>query len=187
MDDIFNNYTEWLLDKINDKDDIVSNYTFLLSSLNDIPFTYILDMDENRESDGSDLRYRFIYENEDTIRKRDAKAMADDLGSSTCSMLEMMIALSIRCEENIMYDPNIGSQIPRWFWDMISSLGLIDMTDEQYDEEYVAFVVKRFLDRDYEPDGSGGLFYIPDCSYDLRDVEIWTQLCWYLDKIIWKD
>ena len=43
-------------------------------------------------------------------------------------------------------------------------------------------VIKRFLDRDYEPNGKGGLFTIKNCRQDLRKVEIWYQLCWYLDS-----
>ena len=49
--------------------------------------------------------------------------------------------------------------------------------------ELVEDVIERFLDREYGPDGKGGLFTVRHCEYDLRDVEIWYQLCWYLDSI----
>ena len=66
---------------------------------------------------------------------------------------------------------------------MIASLGLNGMSDNHYDEKYVNDVINRFLDREYEPNGKGGLFTIRNCEHDLRDVEIWYQLCWYLDTI----
>ena len=57
------------------------------------------------------------------------------------------------------------------------------MSDNHYDETYVDEVITRFLDRDYQPNGKGGLFTIRHCDDDLREVEIWYQLCWYLDTI----
>jgi hypothetical protein len=98
-----------------------------------------------------------------------------------CSVLEMMIALAVRCEEHIMDDPNIGNRTGQWFWGMIVNLGLGAVTDERYDARLVDERIGRFLNRDYEPNGRGGLFTVRNCKYDLRDVEIWYQLCWYLD------
>jgi hypothetical protein len=100
-----------------------------------------------------------------------------------CSVLEMMIALAIRCEENIMDDPLIGDRTRQWFWSMISSLGLSGMTDTRFDNKSVDRVLETFLDRDYKPNGEGGLFTIKRCEKDLRKVEIWYQLLWYLDTI----
>ena len=94
----------------------------------------------------------------------------------------MMLALSIRCEE-IMDDPNMGDRTTQWFWSMITTLGLGSMTDDLFDKKYVKDVIKRFLDRKYEPDGTGGLFKVRNCSDDLRSIEIWVQMLWYLDNI----
>lgn len=82
-----------------------------------------------------------------------------------------------------MDDPTMGDRTGQWFWGMIINLGLGCMTDDQYDEEYVESVVRRFLNREYEPDGRGGLFRVRRCEYDLRNVEIWDQLGWYLNSI----
>lgn len=142
----------------------------LLRQLHDIEFRYIIHNDKNRALDGIDLRSRFM--------DGDARFMDDD----PCSVLEMMIALAIRCEENIMDNPEVGDRTGQWFWGMVVNLGLGSMTDDRYDEEYVDFVINKFLDRDYEPDGEGGLFHIRRCRQDVRDVEIWYQLCWYLDS-----
>ena len=147
----------------------------LFSYLNDTKFTYSIRMDLNRAKDGTELRRR--YANEFKI------ANIYDRICGPCSVLEMMIALAIRCEETIMDDENFGDRTDQWFWDMMKNLGLGHMDDDEFDEEYVSDVVTRFLNRDYEPDGRGGLFFVRNCDIDLRDVEIWIQMLWYLDNI----
>ena len=97
----------------------------------------------------------------------------------------MMVALAIRCEENIMDDPSYGNRTGQWFWGMIVNLGLGFMTDSRFDEKFVDDVIFRFLNREYEPDGKGGLFTVRNCKYDLRTVEIWYQMCWYLDTFVY--
>ena len=44
-------------------------------------------------------------------------------------------------------------------------------------------VIFRFLDRNYQRDGSGGLFIVHGHG-DLRNVEIWYQMLWYLNDIL---
>ena len=58
------------------------------------------------------------------------------------------------------------------------------MSDDMFDKKYATYVINRFLNREYESNGKGGLFTINNCDEDLRNVEIWYQLCWYLDSII---
>ena len=102
-----------------------------------------------------------------------------------CSVLEMMLALSIRCEEHIMDDPEIGNRTGEWFWIMIVNLGLGSMDDTRYDEEYVDDILDKFLNREYDADGTGGLFPVRNpryAQYDLRNVDIWYQLNWYLQE-----
>ena len=65
---------------------------------------------------------------------------------------------------------------------MISSLGLSDMTDDNYNEYHVECVIKKLLNHQYALNGKGGLFTVEN-GRDLRKEEIWTQLCWYLDSI----
>ena len=147
----------------------------VFSYLNDTKFTYSIRMDLNRAKDGTELRRR--YANEFKI------ANIYDRICGPCSVLEMMIALAIRCEETIMDDENFGDRTDQWFWDMMKNLDLGHMDDDEFDEEYVSDVITRFLNRDYEPDGRGGLFFVRNCDIDLRDVEIWIQMLWYLDNI----
>ena len=71
-----------------------------------------------------------------------------------------------------------------WFWRMLDNLDLSWMTDRKFDSEYVYGQVSNFLDRDYEPDGRGNIIHIPGCKEDLRKIEIWQQMCWYLDSFM---
>ena len=152
-----------------------SIYRKLLMRLHDIEFFYSISRDGNRAEDGMDLRWRFVCE-------LDCRDLLDDLDGA-CTVLEMILALAIRCEETIMDDPQVGDRTRQWFWGMIANLGLIEMVDDQYDRDYVDMVVYRFLNREFEPDGQGSLFTVRDCRRDLRDVEIWVAMCWYLDSI----
>lgn len=155
------------------------SYRKLLYLLHDIEFTYTISMDGNRYEDGIDLRYRFGYE-----KRYEGAMIAEYLDNRPCSVLEMLIALSIRLEEHIMDDPEAGDRTGQWFWNMITNLGLGIMDDAKFDKSRAADIVQRFLNRDYERNGKGGLFTVEHCRYDLRDVEIWYQACWYLDSIV---
>lgn len=164
-------YFNWLCSKINYKKTTRDNkYNKLLRYLFNKNFTYTIELDENRYCDGIELR------------KEHFDGDFDILGP--CSILEMLVALSIRCEDYIMCDDDIGDQTGKWFWLMIFNLNLQSMTDDYFDKVYVDDVIYKFLNREYEPDGTGGLFKIKNCKYDLREVEIWYQLNWYLDTII---
>jgi hypothetical protein len=136
-------------------------------------------MDGNRAEDGIDLRYRFGYK-----REYERLMITTYLTDRDCSVLEMLVALAIRCEEHIMDDPDIGNRTGQWFWSMIVNLGLKFMNDKNYNKAYTDKVIFKFLNRAYEPNGDGGLFTIANCKYDLREVEIWYQMCWYLADII---
>lgn len=169
-------YFEWMYDLMCD-DEYGDEYSYrkLFRYLHNMDFIYIIPRDANRAADGIDLRYRFAWDT--------GNACADSELEGPCSVLEMIIALAIRCEETIMDDPAIGDRTSQWFWKMIVNLGLGDMIDMRFDEIYVRDVIDRFLNREFKPDGRGGLFTIKDCDYDLRDIEIWTILCWYLNSI----
>jgi hypothetical protein len=136
-------------------------------------------MDANRYEDGIDLRYRFGYS-----ENIDGTLIADYLDDRPCSVLEMLIALAIRLEEHIMNDPAIGDRTGQWFWNMVANLGLGGMDDAKFDRGYVENIIQRFLNRDYERNGKGGLFTVEHCKEDLRNVEIWYQACWYLDRVL---
>lgn len=167
-------YFEWLYDMMCKGRYVHVSYRKLLGYLYDTEFTFSIPRDANRAEDGIDLRRRCPgFES-----KEDARYL-----SGPCNVLEMMVALAVRMEETIMDNASIGDRTAYWFWGMITNMGLGSMTDDVFDGAYVEGTVQRFLNRDYKPDGKGGLFHIRNCECDLRDVEIWYQLCWYLDEV----
>lgn len=174
--DVREQYFNWMYDMVFTKR--TPSYVRLLRYLNSQEFTYNIRLDGNRADDGLYLRYRFKQENH--LRAVDV----DRWLTGKCSVLEMMVALCLRIEEDIMDDPVKGNRIHKWFHVMLKSLGLLDMDDAYFDERYADKVITRFLNREYEPNGAGGLFRIKDCPYDLRSVEIWYQMCWYFDSIL---
>lgn len=179
-DAVENEYFEWLYNYVckNKVHDGIS-YKKLFMTLHDTEFIFSIPNDVNRAIDGVDLRYRFeIY-----FEEREEMVLPYCI-EGPCSVLEMLIALAVRCEESIMNDSRFGDRTHQWFWRMLSNLGLSLMTDDIFDREYVKEKINIFLNREYEPDGKGGLFYIRNCDSDLRNVEIWAQLCWYLDTFV---
>ena len=96
----------------------------------------------------------------------------------------MMVALAIRCEEHIMGDQDIGDRTGLWFWGMIENLGLLSMTDTAFNKRRVDEIIDIFLNREYKRNGEGGLFTVKNHRDDLRTVEIWYQLMWYLNEIM---
>lgn len=180
--DLENAYFDWLC-QIVTSDNCVSRgiYRKLLTELHTVNFTYTVLMDRNRAADGLALRTRFGLD----ITHRDIQG-ANEIArhiTGECSVLEMMIALVLRCEETIMDDTRFGNRTEYWFWRMINTMHLTEFTDSNFDRQLVAERIRCMLDREYSPDGDGGLFFIPGIREDLRDVEIWTQMLWYLDTL----
>lgn len=178
--EINDEYFRWMYDLVCDETYSKGlTYRRLLHHLHETEFTYTIGMDGNRAEDGVDLRYRFAR-----IRNYPYPMIAEYLDDRPCSILEMMIALSIRCEEHLMDDPSIGDRTGQWFWNMINSLGLGAMNDLRYREDFVDDILERFLNREYERNGKGGLFTVRYGRKDLRTMEIWYQMCLYLDTIL---
>lgn len=177
-EELVNEYFEWMYQLVykNLKD---KSYRKLFCQLYDTPFNYTIAMDGNRAEDGADLRYRFGYE-----YHLESTEIAAYLDNKECSVLEMMVALAMRCEEHIMDNPDIGDRTGQWFQNMIANLKLDQMTDENFDKHYVAQVLHGLLNRQYQRNGEGGLFTVHHNKIDMRSVEIWYQAMWYLNEIL---
>ena len=173
--EVLNDYFEWLYDMVrNDQRRKRVSYKKLLMSLHNIEFRYSIEYDENRAVDGQNLRWYFVDDGGD----RDILEWDEP-----CTVLEMLIALSYNME-TIMEDPDVDYSAGYWFWKMIDNLDLLGMTDSKIDPKYIRQRINIFLDREYESNGEGSIIKIDNCVEDLRSVEIWYQMCWYLDSII---
>lgn len=67
---------------------------------------------------------------------------------------------------------------------MIRSLGLESMDDLYFNRQYVVDKIQKFMNHQYESNGKGGLFTVNNPKYDMRFVEIWWQMNWYLNDIL---
>ena len=158
-------YFKRLLEIVKADEQESGTYLWLLEKLYETPFRWVLELDANRALDGLALRDNLMG------------GCSDD---SECSVLEMLVALAVRCEQDIMQDDDYGDRTSVWFWLMIENLGLKSMNDQNYNEAHVEQIIDNFLDRNYDRYGNGSIFWSTHPRADLRKVEIWYQMCWYL-------
>lgn len=168
-------YFSWIEKLISDDNVDASDYRELLLFLNDIQFSYIIPMDDNRIADGIDLRYRFGYDTGVSYAQ-----VAKYLDIRPASILEVMVALSLRIEEQFIDGDDVG----KWFWIMIGNLGLMEYKDLYFNKAKVDRIVKKFIKRDYSRNGTGGLFITSNDNTDMRNIEIWDQMHLYLNEFV---
>lgn len=166
MDDA---YYRWLIDLLDD-DYLRTSYQKLLRHLFDTVYYWEINYDGNRASDGLNLRKYFGRE-----------IGYDDFSlPQGCSVLEMMIALARRTEDDIMHDPKLGNRTSYWFWMMLENLDLDRFDDYDYNAEEVDYILQIFMHHAYSPDGNGGLFPCYGIETDMRKTDLWWQLNQYL-------
>lgn len=187
MDDVTNRqYFTWLCKKVGFEE----NYYFLTKRLFSREFYWIVPNDDNRASDGQELRHK--YNNEFSqldwaINVVDGEVTDANL-DSPCTVLEMLVGLADRCEVDIMHDDLVGDRTKLWFSEMIKNLGLDGFTDDAFDEHFdekVNNIIDIFLERKYTRMGVGGIFPLKrtDIYYpDQRTIELWKQLFYWLDE-----
>lgn len=179
VDRINNEYFDWIYNIVcNDRYYNNLSYRKLLMFLHKQEFIYKIKKDRNRAIDGIMFRYKFGHNTGYTNEE-----IKEYLDTRHCSVLEMMVALAFRIEEQIMDDIEEGNRTGQWFWTMVVNLGLGNMTDSKFNKEYCEFVIDKFLNREYTQNGKGGLFSIED-DRDMRATEIWDQAMWYLNYFL---
>lgn len=162
-------YLTWLYSQVAVVRARKSSRTFcdLLRVLHSIEFAWVIPNDDNRADDGRELRREWV---EETGSEVDQSWLAFG-----CSFLEMLIGVSRRLE----FETN--GKAADWFWHLIDNLQLRACHDRSgFKEDEVEDIVSAVIWRTYEPDGTGGLFPIPDTQNDQREIEIWYQLSEYL-------
>lgn len=162
-------YLEWLSEMAIPDEQQRDGYQKLMLALYSEDFYWSVANDGNRAGDGEELR--ITYEDETGL-------FCDKKGP--CSVLEMMLALAIDCENYIMYDPDEGNRTSVWFWSMIENLGLDILDDWSFNVDQFDKIMRVFLDRKYDKDGYGGPFFIDHFEKDMRKIELWYQLNYYL-------
>ena len=164
-------YFRWLAGFIGDEY-FLQNYSKLLNALFEKEFIWSLEWDENRAKDGLGLRRIFTKE------FRNLPENGRFWPFLGCSVLEMMVAMARRCNDELIFNPEKGDQTGRIFWVMLENLGLDIYDDYGFFEDEVDEILDRFLGRKYDFDGSGNLFQLRNS--DPRKIDLWLQLNLYL-------
>lgn len=175
LDDELDGYQQWLYQFIKLEHN-VEDYWQLLLYLSGKDFEWSVKRDVDRERDGFNLRSTYAESH---------GARADFWAgkmSNRASVLEVMIALAIRCDD-ITYTPEAGSLTAFIFWKMVQSLGLSDQNNLDFNKYDCDFIINRFLKRRYFKNGTGGLFTIYNNTIDMRKAEIWYQMgAWIMEN-----
>lgn len=176
-------YFAWLLGLISEDCDYDPwNYEPLLRLLYSREFYWDrnIPLDENRSFDGKDLRIRYVDDNQLLNQEHIL-----DILEGPCTVLEMLIGLAVRIEVHIMSNSEYGNRTGEWFFDMLDNMGLLENTDfGSINLTKANHIIDVFLNRDYDANGKGGLFYIQNSTKDLRKAEIWYQMNWYFSMVL---
>lgn len=152
----------------------VEKEIFLLRGLEAIEFYALIPNDDNRASDGLQLRDNYI----------DEGGAAQALPSGSCSVLEMLIGLSNRLvleTESSKWE----KPVDKWFWILIDNLNLSRLLtftpmSEQAISDNIEWTITNLLERNYKSNGEGGLFPLKHTNQDQRRIEIWYQMTAYI-------
>lgn len=186
MERLWNEYCSWLLKEVGFVGDFrcsrvkydagpghlyPRHYDILMRTLHDTDFYWVIKRDESRMKDGLVLRYDFF----------DDLEVVGGSFARPCSVLEMLVGLAIRIENEYIGDP--GDPHPeRFFWQMICNLGLNEFDNEHFDGQKVDETVTKMLNREYNSDGFGGIFPLKGDTFDCREEEIWKLAMAYLTE-----
>lgn len=181
---IRNGYFRWLCKLIKDgKPDEDKTYRKLLRELDSIPYFGFVGNDQDRGDHGLQLRYLWI----DSVWTKYPDLHIEDFDKAfddrDCSFLEMLIALCTKAEdqtEGFVEEDSVGY----WFWTIMENLNLGYLNDDVFDyvngRDKVDETIDIVLNREYNFDGSGGMFPLRKTVVDQRKIEIWYQLSAYL-------
>lgn len=196
------NYIQWIaMDiwyKAIDNPDDVYSYWKLFRQMLDTEFIWDhshwgdLYMDENRAQDGLALRMKYCNEGVDIPNELDDISVLNNCLAvgRNCSVLEMIVAFAKRMDDEVMYNREYGDRSGIWCYKMFNNLGLLKYDDDHYNKASVTRVLNRFMNRKYDANGKGGLFYIPaskeklqgyfewipNFELDMPNTELWQQM-----------
>lgn len=176
MTERYSDYFLWLCDLIAPS----GSYMRLLYILYTTPFYWSVHLDDDRNRDG--MRLRDIYMKNTPI--------SDSVPCGNASVLEVLIALAITVEDQLMHDPQYGDRTSEWFWIMISNLGLTggvkDFSDTNWDDYRDPLMVRELVDnwlsRRYSFNGLGGIFPLKNCNTDQTKVSLLYQIHAYFQE-----
>ncbi len=168
-------YFQWLYSFVGKDTPQFGHYWRLLRIFYSREFYYVVKNDDNRATDGVSLRQKFANEYGYSLDRM------DECINGPCRFLEMLVGLSIRINDELMWDPDKGDRTAFWFWTIVQNMGfdLKYISDEYFDGSSMIEthgILNRVMNRQYDRVGNGGLFPLRGSRKDQRKVEIWYQM-----------
>lgn len=179
----FHDYFNWLRKFVTKSDVHMAEYNEVLLFLHHRPFQAVLNRDLNRLRDGINLRRRFCLEFHIDVQ---------DLNDAfECSVLEMLVALAIRIDDEYIGDPS-EPEPGKIFWEMLRNLGIIYRRGLKYaaSNRFLPAAMAQDIDlrldiwmnRRFDRNGMGSIFPLRHAEVDQREAEIWSQMQAYLSE-----
>ena len=184
--DDYDDYFLWLCSLV---DADMDRYSELLFTLYGIPFIWVLEQDQSRETEGLLMREEF-YEN-------DTSQDWIWFWEQPCSVLEALIPIARRMND-ILTDDDTGDRTRVFFWRFIENLGLKKYTNGEmslffeprlysYNDIYETTVydtikdlINSWLQRCFDWNGVGSIFPLEQADSDQRQTTIVYQMYNYI-------
>lgn len=157
-------YFKFLVSIIDPDNEYVSRYDSLKWLYNiQFRWDYTIPLDSDRAS-------RAVY----LLRNLYSQEMNKYTGieGEPCRLLEMLVQLSVDMAE--VSDVPRQEDPGRWFWEML------DNVSSSNDEQEFCDAFMRWMARDYDHNGNGGLFPLSFSPVDQRRYPIWSQASAYM-------
>jgi hypothetical protein len=148
--------------------DGLSSYGTVCTAMHNLIFKDKVPHDSNRIAEAADLRNAFLDTN-----PRSGTRDWNDVLARDASIFEVLVELARRANFMIELDDM------KWFQIFLKNLGLDRYCDWyclSHGTGHIFRVLRRFNERTYKPDGSGGLFPLKNPGGDQREIELWYQL-----------
>lgn len=168
-------YFTWLISWVCDTEQ-KRTYSHVLKALYETDFIFDNEYDENCAVYGTELRGKFMDE-----------VPVGSCREGECSYLEMMIALSINMEEQIMDNDEFGDRTAEWFWSMMESTGLAGMKDVVWSDDKFDRIIDILSNKKYQKNGKGGFFTVKEGGKNMREMTIWQQMNRFLIEVSYED
>lgn len=182
-DRVMQKYFDYLVSLVNGLGYDGEDWMIMLGRLQLTEFIVKIPLDIDRKYDCLALRQRFL--DAYPMSKEDCEYLRFN---DYFSVLEVMVELAIRIEEDVMYDPEVTvSRIPCWFFDMCNKMN-IAIPDSAFGHdsgEIIGHIDERidnWINREIEPNGAGSPFPLMNCKNDARTTPIWDQCMYYITE-----
>jgi len=166
---------EWLIESVNNRKD--KRFNRLLTILYNKEFYSLINYDENRAKDGTQLRNLWQSEN---------KLSEEDIAFGVAKILEVLLGISKRVWHEI-YGSKYSEKLDPSdiFWILLDNLGLTKFSDEYLASgmfEEIDEILVRWVERQYNKNGVGGIFPVLRASKNMRNLELWDQMSLYIHE-----